>query len=99
MERLSKVDKEQNAGKKKTKCTQKRKGPSNIIPNHITAVLDPPSVSLPNSLTPQYPEFCHKNVSSCYGCGAALPDDLLVVSKTKRVLQIQKRTKKLSLID
>ena len=100
------LSREKNAGKKKkTKSTQTRRGPANVIPCKITkpvnATHQPPTPVLPDPPSSRYIatllKFVHQNVSSCYGYNGkfyehgcpSLPNNLVVVSKTQRVFYNQ----------
>ena len=103
------------AGKKKSRTTQKRKGSLNTKTEQITVLLNSgvegsvvnskdvssskdtpawPSIPdpLPNTYVLTLLRFCHKHVSTYYGCGASflpqgypeVPNDLIIVSKTHR---------------
>ena len=108
------VDKPREAGKKKTKKTQKRRGPPNAKTEEVTILVNPGFIGetceenripinddviqpkhpdpLPNAYVLTLLRYCHKNVSSCYGCSSLFrsqgypdaPHDFVVVSKTHR---------------
>ena len=99
------ISRNPNAGQKKNKSTQKRKGKANKKPEKVMKHVDPcdacgSPVQQPKQLYPPpngyivtLLKFFHRNVSTCYSCGAKFyhqgypdaPGDLIVVSKTKRV--------------
>ena len=116
------TQKEKGAGKKKHKATQKRKAPANFKAQKITMIAEAESDDvLPLDRTqscPKYPDppsngyvvgilrYCHKKVSTCYGCGSKFqedsypkpPQDLVVVSKTQR-MYVDPKTRKRKMSD
>ena len=75
------VNKNKDAGQKRSKATQKRKGPPNVKrAKLINLVNDTPTNThampiLPDPLPGTYLvyilKYCHKNVSVCYGCSGS----------------------------
>ena len=70
--------KEKSAGRKKTKSTQKRKGPANqkqvevkrvVLPCDDMIAKSTLSEPAPNQYVLSRLKICHRNVSKCYGCG------------------------------
>ena len=77
------IGKEKNAGRKKTKSTQKKKGPANqkqvevkkvVLPcyEHYDMIAKPTLPEpAPNHYILSMLKICYRNVSKCYGCGGA----------------------------
>ena len=74
------IGKEKSAGRKKTKSTQKRKGPANqkqvevkrvVLPCDDMTAKSALSEPAPNQYILSILKICHRNVSKCYGCGGA----------------------------
>ena len=77
---MVKIGKEKTAGKKKSKSTQKKKGPANqkqvevrrvVLPCDDMIAKSELSEPAPNQYILSMLKICHRNVSKCYGCAGA----------------------------